>query len=67
MYYKDTKIGIDWVSRFILAPETMYNDPYVKGMIDYFKIKMPNQGMTEAETKDIIEYLKWIEENANLF
>jgi len=59
--------GVDWVSRFILAPETMYDDPYVKGMIDYFNLKMPNQHMSEDETKDIIEYLKWIDENANLF
>ena len=59
--------GVDWVSRFIESPETMYDDPYVKGMIDYFNLKMPNQHMNEEETKDIIEYLKWIDENANLF
>ncbi len=59
--------GEDWVSRFIQHPETMYEEPYVKGMIDYFKIKMPDQDMSEKETKDIIEYLKWIDENANLF
>lgn len=59
--------GVDWVSRFILSPETMYDDPYVKGMIDYFNLKMPNQHMSKEETKDIIEYLKWIDENANLF
>jgi len=59
--------GVDWVSKFILSPETMYDDPYVKGMIDYFNLKMPNQHMNEEETKDIIEYLKWIDENANLF
>ncbi|AXH12835.1 Sec-dependent nitrous-oxide reductase [Halarcobacter bivalviorum] len=59
--------GVKWVSKFILEPETMYDDPYVKGMIDYFNLKMPNQHMTEEETKDIIEYLKWIDENANLF
>ncbi len=56
-----------WVSDFILAPEKMYKDPYVKGMIDYFNLKMPNQHMSKEETKDIIEYLKWIDENANLF
>ena len=56
-----------WVSDFILNPEKMYDDPYVKGMIDYFNLKMPNQHMTKEETKDIIEYLKWIDENANLF
>ncbi len=59
--------GEKWVTDFILDPEKMYEEPYVKGMIDYFKLKMPNQGMTEKETKDIIEYLKWIEQNANLF
>ncbi len=56
-----------WVSDFILEPESMYKDPYVKGMIDYFNLKMPNQHMSKEETKDIIEYLKWIDENANLF
>ncbi len=56
-----------WVKEFILEPEGMYDDPYVKSMIDYFKLKMPNQHMTEQEATDIIEYLKWIDENANLF
>jgi nitrous-oxide reductase len=59
--------GEKWVADFILDPEKMYEEPYVKGMIDYFKLKMPNQHMSEKETKDIIEYLKWIDENANLF
>ncbi len=59
--------GEKWVKDFIMKPEHMYKDPYVKGMIDYFNLKMPNQHMSEKETKDIIEYLKWIEENANLF
>ena len=56
-----------WVKDFILDPEKMYEDPYVKSMIDYFNLKMPNQHMSKEETKDIIEYLKWIDENANLF
>ncbi len=59
--------GEDWVSRFILTPEKMYDDAYIKGMIDYFNLKMPNQHMNKDEIKDIIEYLKWIDENANLF
>jgi len=59
--------GEKWVKNFIMKPEKMYKDPYIKGMIDYFNLKMPNQHMSEAETKDIIEYLKWIEDNANLF
>ena len=59
--------GEKWVADFILDPEKMYGEPYVKGMIDYFNLKMPNQHMSQEETKDIIEYLKWIDENANLF
>ncbi|MDX9814279.1 MAG: Sec-dependent nitrous-oxide reductase [Sulfurimonadaceae bacterium] len=59
--------GAKWIKKFIMHPETMYDDPYVAGMIDYFKLRMPNQNMTEKETDNIIEYLKWIDENAHLF
>lgn len=59
--------GEKWVKDFIMKPEAMYNDPYVKGMIDYFNLKMPNQHMDDKETKNIIEYLKWVDDNANLF
>ena len=56
-----------WVKDFIMDPASKYNDPYVKSMIDYFNLKMPNQHMNEKEVKNIIEYLKWVDENANLF
>ena len=59
--------GVQWVADFIKKPEEKYNDPYVKAMIDYFKIKMPNQHMSDKEVQDIIEYFKWVDENANLF
>ncbi len=50
-----------------MHPEKMYDNPYIKSMTQYFNLRMPNQGMTEQQTDDIIEYLKWIDENANLF
>ena len=56
-----------WVANWIMKPESMYDNDYIKSMVNYFNLRMPNQGMTEAQTKDIIEYLKWIDENANLF
>ena len=56
-----------WVKDFIMDPASKYNDPYVKSMIDYFNLKMPNQHMNEKEVENIIEYLKWVDENANLF
>ncbi|SHO80828.1 Nitrous-oxide reductase [hydrothermal vent metagenome] len=59
--------GEKWVADFILNPSSKYEEPYVKGMINYFNLKMPNQHMSKEETKDIIEYFKWVEENANLF
>ena len=59
--------GEKWVADFIKNPEHKYSDPYIKGMIDYFNLKMPNQHMSDDEVKDIIEYFKWVDENANLF
>ncbi len=56
-----------WVKDFVMNPASKYNEPYVKGMIDYFNLRMPNQHMKEKEVKDIIEYLKWVDKNANLF
>ncbi len=59
--------GEKWVAEFIKHPEKKFNEPYVKAMIDYFKLRMPNQHMSDDEIKDIVEYFKWIDENANLF
>ncbi|RLA73024.1 MAG: cytochrome C, partial [Epsilonproteobacteria bacterium] len=59
--------GEKWVADFIKNPVHKYDDPYVKAMIDYFNLKMPNQHMSDREINDIVEYFKWIDENANLF
>ena len=56
-----------WVKDFVMDPASKYKDPYVKSMIDYFNLRMPNQHMNAEEVKDIIEYLKWVDDNANLF
>ena len=61
------KDSAQWVANFVKDPASKYKDPYVKGMIDYFNLKMPNQHMSDAEIKDIIEYFKWVDENAKLF
>lgn len=55
-----------WVFDFIKDPAKKYEDDYVKSLINYFNLRMPNQHMSDQETKDIIEYLKWIDENAGL-
>ena len=59
--------GEKWVADFIKNPVHKYDDPYVKAMIKHFNLKMPDQGMKDQEIKDIIEYFKWIDANANLF
>jgi len=56
-----------WVKDFVMNPASKYKEPYVEGMINYFNLRMPNQHMNAAEVEDIIEYLKWVDENANLF
>lgn len=55
-----------WVFDFIKNPASKYEEDYVKAMINYFNLRMPNQHMSDQEIKDIIEYLKWIDENAGL-
>ena len=59
--------GEKWVKEWIMHPEKMYDNEYIKSMVNYFNLRMPNQGMSEEQTADIIEYLKWIDKNANLF
>ena len=59
--------GAKWVKEWILNPQKMYKNPYIKSMTNYFNLRMPNQGMTPSQVDDIIEYLKWIDKNANLF
>jgi nitrous-oxide reductase len=59
--------GEKWVTDWILDPAKHYNEPYVKSMINYFNLRMPNQGMSKKQVKDMIEYFKWIDKNANLF
>ena len=59
--------GEKWVAEFIKDPKPKFDEPYVKAMIDFFNLRMPNQNMKDEEVKNIIEYLKWVDSNANLF
>ena len=58
--------GEKWVKEFIKDPASKYEEEYVKTLINYFNLRMPNQHMSDQEIDDIIEYLKWIDENAGL-
>jgi nitrous-oxide reductase len=59
--------GEKFVHDFILNPEKFYTDPYIDAMIKAFNLRMPNQGMKASEAKDIVEYLKWVDENAGIY
>ncbi|MDA3946008.1 MAG: Sec-dependent nitrous-oxide reductase [Helicobacteraceae bacterium] len=56
-----------WVFAYVKNPESKFREPYMKKLIEYFNLKMPNQNMSDKEVRDIIEYFKWIDENAELF
>jgi len=56
-----------WVAEYIKNPTSKFHEPYMKKMIEFFNLKMPNQNMKDQEIKDIIEYFKWIDKNADLF
>ena len=49
-----------------MKPEAYYDNTYIDAMIRTFNLRMPNQKMKPQEVKDIIEYMKWIDENAGL-
>ncbi len=58
--------GEKFLYEFILNPAKFYDDPYMDAMIKAFNLRMPNQNMKPDEVKNIIEYLKWVDENADL-
>jgi nitrous-oxide reductase len=58
--------GEQFLTNFILNPEKYYDNPYIDAMIKAFNLRMPNQNMKPEEVKNIIEYMKWIDENAGL-
>lgn len=56
-----------WVAEYIKNPKSKFHEPYMKRLIGFFNLKMPNQNMNDQEIKNIIEYFKWIDKNADLF
>ena len=48
-----------WIERQILHPELMVKeDPIAKQLFATHMLQMPNQGLTEAQAKAVIEYFK---------
>lgn len=57
----------EWVYDFIIDPNSKMNEEYTKALVAYFNLRMPNQNMTPKEARDIIEYMKWIDDNSDIF
>ena len=48
-----------WMEHQILHPDVMTKtDPIAHDLFAQFALQMPKQGLTEAEAKQVIEYLK---------
>lgn len=47
-----------WLASWIVDPEAKYEEPYIKAMIERYGVKMPKQGVSEAQAREIIGYLK---------
>jgi len=53
-----------WITRWLKSPEQMLqSDAAAKGLLDKFKIPMPNQGLNDDEIKQFFAYFKWADAN----
>ena len=54
-----------WIERQILHPDLMLQeDPITIDLYNQFMVRMANQGLTRFETRCVIEYLKWVDEDS---
>ena len=53
------KVGPEFVMNMILNPQEMYTrHPDVKKLMGEYMTQMPNQGLTEEEAREVVEYLR---------
>ncbi len=64
---KRHKNAEQWIVEYVKNPESKFQEPYMKKLIEFFNLKMPNQNMNDQEITDIIEYFKWVDKNADFF
>ncbi len=50
----------EWLKKWLKSPDTMvFTDPIAKEMLAEYMVPMPNQGLTDEEVVEIINYLKY--------
>jgi len=53
-----------WLGRWLKSPEQMLQtDADAKALLDKYKLPMPNQNLSEEETRQFIAYFKWADAN----
>jgi nitrite reductase (NO-forming) len=49
-----------WITAWLRSPETMLaRDDTAKALLARFKVPMPNQNLTDADIKRLIQYFRW--------
>jgi nitrite reductase (NO-forming) len=52
-----------WLTRWLKSPDAMLkSDATAKGMLEKFKLPMPDQGLSDAEVARLIRYFHWFDE-----
>ena len=52
----------EWIMNFITNPDPMIDkDPEVKAQLEICLVRMPNQGITDVEAREIVEYMRKID------
>lgn len=52
----------EWIMNFITNPDPMIDkDPAVQAQLEICLVRMPNQGLSDAEARNILEYMRKID------
>ena len=54
-----TRRNPEWIMNFITNPDPMIEkDPEVRSQLELCLVRMPNQGLTDAEARNIVEFMR---------
>ena len=57
-----TRQNPHWIMNFITNPDPMINvDPELQKQLELCLVRMPNQGLTDADARNIVEYMREID------
>jgi nitrite reductase (NO-forming) len=53
-----------WLAKWLKSPENLLQtDADAKGMLDRYKLPMPNKNLSDGEIKEFMTYFKWADTN----